>query len=66
MCEKCAYGAVSYDIIAVEGVSKCDFVPRRDAINRVSMFTIIYKTFNINSLSNQIVETQNFASLLPH
>ena len=23
---------------------------------RVSMFTIIYKTFNINSLSNQIVE----------
>ena len=38
----------------------------RDVACRVSMFTTTYKTFNINSLSNQIVETQNFASLLPH
>ena len=31
-----------------------------------SMFATTYKTFNINNLSNQIVETQNFASLLLH
>ena len=52
--------------ICLEGVSKCDFAMSRDVACRVSMFTTIYKTFNINSLSNQIVETQNFASLLPH
>ena len=28
----------------------------RDVACRVSMFATIYKTFNINSLSNQIVE----------
>ena len=33
---------------------------------RVLMSTIIHKTLKINSLPNQIVETQNFASLLPH
>ena len=55
-----------YGIVAVEGVSKCDFAMSRDVACRVSMFTATYKTFNINSLSNQIVETQNFASLLPH
>ena len=52
--------------VAVEGVSKCDFAMSRDVACRVSMFATTYKTFNINSLSNQIVETQNFASLLPH
>ena len=46
-------------------VSKCDFAMSRDVACRVSMFATTYKTFNINSLSNQIVETQNFASLLP-
>ena len=51
---------------AVEGVSKCDFAMSRDVACRVSMFATTYKTFNINSLSKQIVETQNFASLLPH
>ena len=40
----------------VEGVSKCDFAMSRDVACRVLMFTTIYKTFNINSLSNQIVE----------
>ena len=50
----------------VEGVSKCDFAMSRDVACRVSMFATTYKTFNINSLFNQIVETQNFASLLPH
>ena len=49
----------------VEGVSKCDFAMSRDVACRVSMFATTYKTFNINNLSNQIVETQNFASLLP-
>ena len=47
-------------------VSKCDFAMSRDVACRVSMFATTYKTFNINSLSSQIVETQNFASLLPH
>ncbi len=46
-----------------EGVSKCDFFR---CTCRVSMFATTYKTFNINNLSNQIVETQNFASLLLH
>ena len=49
-----------------EGVSKCDFAMSRDVACRISMFATTYKTFNINSLFNQIVETQNFASLLPH
>ena len=49
--------------VAVEGVSKCDFAMSRDVACRVSMFATTYKTFNINNLSNQIVETQNFASL---
>ena len=49
-----------------EGVSKCDFFRCRDVACRVSMSATTYKTFNINSLSNQIVETQNFASLPPH
>ena len=49
-----------------EGVSKCDFAMSRDVACRVSMFATTYKTFNINSLSSQIVETQNVASLLPH
>ena len=35
----------------------------RDVACRVSMFATTYKTFNINSLSRQIVETQNFALL---
>ena len=52
--------------VAVGGVSKCDFAMSRDVACRVSMFATIYKTLNINSLFNQIVETQNFASLLPH
>ena len=39
-----------------EGVSKCDFAMSRDVACRVSMFTTTYKTFNINSLSSQIVE----------
>ncbi len=55
-----------HSIVAVEGVSKCDFAMSRDVACRVSMFATTYKTFNINSLSSQIVETQNFASLLPH
>ena len=38
----------------------------RDVACRVLMFATTYKTFNINNLSNQIVETQNFASLLLH
>ena len=57
---------LKYDNKTVEGVSKCDFAMSRDVACRVSMFATIYKTFNINSLSNQTVETQNFASLLPH
>ena len=59
---------VHYDlgIVAAEGVSKCDFFKCRDVACRVSMFPTTYKTFNINNLSNQIVETQNFASLLLH
>ena len=50
----------------VEGVSKCDFAMSRDVACRISMSATMYKTFNINGLSNQTVETQNFASLLPH
>ena len=55
-----------HSIVSVEGVSKCDFAMSRDVACRVSMFVTTYKIFNINSLSSQIVETQNFASLLPH
>ena len=57
---------MKYGIVAVEGVSKCGFAMSRDVACRVSMFAIMHKTLNINDLSNQIVETQNFASLLPH
>ena len=38
----------------------------RDVACRVSMSATMYKTFNINDLFSQTVETQNFASLLPH
>ena len=48
------------------GISKCGFFRCRDVACRVSMFAIAYKTLNVNGLYNQIVETQNFASLLPH
>ena len=40
----------------VEGVSKCDFAMSRDVACRVSIFIIMYKIFNINSLFSQIVE----------
>ena len=50
----------------VEGVSKCDFAMSRDVACRVSMSATMYKIFNINDLFSQTVETQNFASLLPH
>ena len=49
-----------------EGVSKCDFAMSRDVACRVSMSATTYKIFNINGLFSQIVETQNFASLLQH
>ena len=52
--------------LPVEGVSKCDFAMSRDVACRVSTSVITYKTLNINGLYSQIVETQNFASLLPH
>ena len=59
-------GAAPYAQKKERGVSKCDFFRCRDVACRVSMFATTYKTFNINNLSNQIVETQNFASLLLH
>ena len=45
-----------HQIWGLEGVSKCDFAMSRDVACRVSIFVIMYKILNINSLFSQIVE----------